>query len=368
MHIGFLIPGLHGGGAEFVTRQWIGELVRRGHDVTAYTFSPKAGEDDASLLPAGVRVTPFRSRSRLLKAQGLPLWLRRRATEDRLDVLVAMMTYANIAAVVGLRTVKALPCPVVISERNLATAALQYQGEVVGSGARAKRLLASAVYRRADAVMAISHPVAGDLVGGYRVAPGRVTVVPNPVLDLGAPDAAPAIPAALHLVFVGRLVRQKRPELVLDTVAELRARGVDARVTYLGKGPEQEPLERRAREAGVPAAFPGWHEPWWGAVPDADCLVLPSLVEGFGNVLVEATAQRIPVVAASGALGTADAVVPGLTGELAVGDTAAEYADAVLRAAAPTPPDPVDGWLRHFSVHHSTSALLQVLERARAGA
>jgi glycosyltransferase involved in cell wall biosynthesis len=86
-------------------------------------------------------------------------------------------------------------------------------------------------------------------------------------------------------------------------------------------------------------------------------------VEGLGNVLIEAAATGIPSVASSRALGVADAIVPGITGELALTDDPQAYADAVLRAAPLQLNSPVDlgAWLERFSPARSTGILLDAL-------
>ena len=90
-------------------------------------------------------------------------------------------------------------------------------------------------------------------------------------------------------------------------------------------------------------------------------VLLPSTCEGFGNVLVEAAAAGIPSVAMSAALGVADALVPGVTGELVHLDSPDMIADAVQRAARYRVDAP--RWLERFSVDNSTDVLAAVFDR-----
>ena len=328
-----------------------GELSARGHEVFLYAYEPTDAPGDPELP-----VTQFPGRSRRDRLFGLPRWLRRRAAEDRLDAVVSMLTFSNLAVVAGLRTLRPARTRVVISERSVASLYMPTE-----RGAFAKRLLARLLYPRADAMVAISHPVAADAIGAFRLAPGQVHVVPNPVLALPAEAVPASLPRSLHLLFVGRIVDVKQPRLVLATLGELRAAGVDARATFVGSGPLTEALSDEAAAAGLDVRFAGWQQPWWEGVTDADCLLLPSSVEGFANVLVEAAAAGIPVVARSDALGVADAVVPGVTGELARNGSPRELAAAVLRATAAPTADPRTAWLRRFSVGASTDCLLQTV-------
>ena len=54
-----------------------------------------------------------------------------------------------------------------------------------------------------------------------------------------------------HIVCVGRLVQLKGQALLIQAVAELRARGFDAHVTLVGAGPERAYLEQLANGLGV---------------------------------------------------------------------------------------------------------------------
>jgi len=103
------------------------------------------------------------------------------------------------------------------------------------------------------------------------------------------------------LLFVGRLVRRKGVEVLLEALREIE--GVE--LIVVGDGPERRRLESRA--AGLPVRFVGEQPP--AAVLDemqrAEALVLPALHgEGLPNVILEAMASGLPVVASrSGGVG-----------------------------------------------------------------
>src|SRR5262249_28909954 len=144
----------------------------------------------------------------------------------------------------------------------------------------------------------------------------------------------------------------------------LRARGIAVHGSVIGDGPLRADLDDYAEAHGIGLTFLGWRQPWWESVTDVDCLLLPSAIEGFGNVLVEAANAGIPSVARSSALGVADAIVPGITGELVTGDTADELADGVLRAIRPTVETPLARWLARFTADSSMERLITALEYA----
>jgi glycosyltransferase involved in cell wall biosynthesis len=355
VRIGFVIPTLYGGGAEFVTRTWITELAKLGHEVTAYTYDARG---DTQILPPTVRRRQFPFHGRVRKSVLLPVWLRRRLRKDDVEIVICMMTFTNLIGLAALTVGRRPDTALVISERNMPSVLLPR----FGLSGRVQLWLARLLYRRADAAIAISHPVAGDLVGGLRTRPDRTFVVPNPVVERASENASP-LPARLTLGFVGRLLPQKQPELFVQVLENLLKRGVQVEGIVIGDGPSRHLVEDLSRRGAVRVQFLGWVDPWSSLAGGMDCLLLPSMIEGFGNVLVEAAAARLPCVASSRAMGVADALVPGLTGELAVDDSPVELADAVLRAVAQSGRDPVEQWLSRYSTDQSVSVLLRVLQK-----
>jgi glycosyltransferase involved in cell wall biosynthesis len=360
LHVGILIPGLHAGGAEFVARQWITEMAALGHRVTVYVYDVNQPRVE---LPADVVVHRFTTRLRAARYGLLPMWLHRRVTEDSPDVLVSLLVYSNVVALLTWALYDHDDIPLLVSERNMPS----LQGLTARGRSRLTFWLARRLYRRAAGVLAISHPVGGDLVSAFNVAADRLYVVPNPVISHG-PRTTEAYdaPTNLHICFVGRLVNQKRPSLFLEVLEALAQRGISVRGTVVGGGVLRDRTERESLRLGLDVAFLGWQEPWWEAVGEVHCLVLTASFEGLANVLVEAAAAGIPSVACSRALGVADALLPGITGELAMTDDPDSFADAVLRACARPPAGQLDlqGWLDHFSSSRSTASLLTAIRAA----
>jgi len=354
MHIGVVVPTLRGGGAQFAAVQWLRGLDALGHKATVYLTGDLQ-------LPVEVpdRIV-IRRCARRYKAR-LPLWLRWQVRQDRPDVILSLLTYTNVVSILALRCGRSR-VPVAVSERTLASLAeARPRDRLVLSFARL-------LYRRASAAIAISHPVAAELISLFHVDPRRVFVVPNPVTDgpreqnkLGPSDSA-----QLHIVNVGRHEVDKDPGLFLKVVQALSEKGIDVRGTLVGDGTLRVVLEEQARAAALPVSFLGWRDAWWKAARGADCLVLTSRVEGFGNVLIEAAAVGIPAVASSRAIGVADAIVPGITGELVLTDDAEAFADGVLRAVGngDLRGAAIGAWLDHFSVERSTELLVRALREA----
>ena len=355
MHVGIVIPNLRGGGAESVARRWGEGLHSCGHRVTFYVYG---GVQPEVFPPLGATIRHCGSRRRAR----LALWLRRRLDEDSPDVVLSMLTYSNVVSLLASATFRSLKVPLVISERTL----VSVRQEDHRRRDRVVVWLGRRLYRRASAAVAISHPVALDLILMFRMPADRVFVVPNPVLPARHCHPRPALrrpEESAHLVFVGRLTPEKQPQLFLSVVRELLARGIATRATVIGDGPLRAPLASDVKNESLPVAFLGWRERWWESVETHSCLVLTSPAEGFGNVLVEAASAGIPSVASSRALGVSDAMVPGVTGVLTMTASAADLADGVMRTLRPfAEGDVAREWMERFSVENSTHLLIDVLK------
>ncbi|TYQ10704.1 UNVERIFIED_ORG: glycosyltransferase involved in cell wall biosynthesis [Gordonia westfalica J30] len=357
LRIGILIPRSTGGGAEFVAHTWAQQLSAWGHDVLVITTIAESGN------------TPYRKHT--LQASHLTRVseLRRIVRGERLDVIVGLMPYFNLLAVLAGRTVISERPRVVISGRNMEFPSRSLHGWKYIF----KDCLARFLYPLSDAFIAISHPVAAEAITRYRLRSESVFVVPNPALGKvgqisgarGESDVSDdSESGALNIVVPGRLVPQKRPETALFVGACLQARGVNPRVVYFGDGELRESLRARAQELAVDAEFRGWVERWFDDCPSRSVVLLPSVTEGFGNVLVEAAARGVPVVVSSKCLGAADAVVPGITGTLAMDDTVESFTSAVLASCSMIGAvnSCASGWLARFSPENSTRLLLDVLD------
>ena len=381
-HILFVIPSLHGGGAEFVARTWMGWLANQGYEVSVVLTS---AEVKPEYLPDGVRAVSLSGQhGHVRKAAAL----RRRLLDWQPDVAVSLQAHPNLVLLTAARLVPSRLRPrVLVSERNLVSLGLP------GSNLahRVKIWFAKRLYRWADHVIAISHPVAAEMVAAFGVRGNRVTVVANPATaklrgtarrqgatgvhaqvggdESGGVDTIvarserrPGSANGIQIVLACRLVAQKRPLLAIKAAAELARRGVPVEVVSFGGGPLLGDVQAAARQENVVFHNRGWVENWFDHFGTNAVALLTSSREGFGNVLVEAAAAGYPSVAVSGALGVADAIVPGITGELALSAHPVDLADAILRAAE-LPLEHIEPWLARFSEDASGGDLERVLLR-----
>ena len=106
-----------------------------------------------------------------------------------------------------------------------------------------------------------------------------------------------------QICFVGNLVPEKGPDVLVEALGRSELGGLDARVTFIGEGELKDELRARTAALGLRdrVSFLGRLPPDEVAlrISASDVLCLPSRREGCPNVVLEALASGRPVVAAS---------------------------------------------------------------------
>jgi glycosyltransferase involved in cell wall biosynthesis len=329
----FVLPSLNGGGAERAAVQVLNGLPWAKWDRSMFLFE-RTGPYLADLDPSIVlESSPSPSRGDRWQA------LRRFVKESEPHVVVAFLSFATTlsatrAAQTGAR--------VVFNQQTPMTAFLSDADYEWRDGWRRAIFTATSrlTYSAADLIVATSNGVAEDLTKNFGVNPDTIQVVPNPVdLDMvrtraGEPGAIEIDRAAPVIVAAGRLADAKNYPLLIDAMAVLR-QSLPARLFILGQGELEQPLRRQIAERNLDGAVTllGFQRNPWKHIARADVFALSSHYEGFGNVLIEAMAVGVPVVATASA-GTRDIISHGVDGLLVEAHTAEALAEALRQVLA----------------------------------
>ena len=329
MRVGFFLPDLRGGGAEraamlfarywpsrdpqpvIVLRSAGGRYLHEASDLTVVDLGL-----DAVGWSATVR-TPWR--------------LAKVARARQLDVMVTFLTVPSAVAMrLWARNVQ-----VVWDVQNP-----QWRGDRGAAtwNSPARSVATRLAVRGLGAMILPSRGLETD--AGLGRFPGRVMHIPNPV------DPAWLVPEhrpvewqprcpPFHLVAVGRLVRQKRFDLLLEALHLLR-QDAAIRLTIYGEGQEKGALESLREKLNLQACvtFAGFESDIRRIYEGADAFVLCSDFEGFGNVIVEALAFGLPVVATDAPFGPRDILDGGRFGVLVPPGSPGALADGI-RSALP---------------------------------
>lgn len=272
----------------------------RFHDVTVLVHDPTprpvGGAAVTSGMVDGLRVVRVRTRARHGTRAGRVAFLlvaarvlrRMRRHGQAPDIIHAHVFSAGLVALMLSRGRQ----PVVVSEHHTDF----IEGKVAGWDAR----VASFVFRRADLVCPVSSRLKHHLEA---LQPsGRYAVVPE-VVDveafLGMQPHRASRPRTRFLV-VAMLSPQKGIEYLLEAFAQAHQTRADLTLDVVGDGPGRRVLENIA-QSRLPAGVVRFHGERSRAevasfMMDADVFVLPTVVETFCVVLIEAVAAGLPII------------------------------------------------------------------------
>lgn len=328
--VALLLADLGAGGAERAMLLLAREFLAVNVPVDLVVLR-KSGELLAD-IPDGVRVVALTQGQgqgkpwTLALAAFLPMlrYLRR----DRPVAILSTLTGTNLFALLT-RALAGVDMRLVLREA----------APLANSASRVRRMLVRRGYRHADAVVAVARGIADEL-GGLGLPASRMRVIHNPV-DVPTLRAKAAADLAIPglgdrrrplVLSVGRLVVQKDYGTLIRAFARLRET-VAAQLLIVGEGPCRKDLEAVVAELGIgeDVFLPGHASNPYPAFRHADVFALSSRSEGFPNVLLEALALGVPVVATDCDYGPREILDNGKHGRLVpVGDVDA-LADALAK-------------------------------------
>lgn len=391
-----LLPSLKGGGAERSMLNLIKGFLARGRAVDLVLCQAKGAY--LSEIPAGANLVELEASSGLRARLGpvlgnpghffallRPLLLAKKVAPEiarisslqhylktrQPDVVLSAITYANLTAIWA-KQMSGATVPVVVSER---IALASYCADPANARKWKWRYLPQIVnrtYPGADAVIAVSHHAADELVTRIGVDQRRVKTIYNPVVDdtlrSGAaqplehswftPDALPVILAA------GRLTEQKDFATLIRAFARVRAQR-SVRLVILGEGRLRPALLALSAELGVQddIDLPGFVANPYQYMARASLLVLSSLYEGLPGVLIQALACGCPVVSTDCPGGSKEILAGGSYGTLvAVGDVQAMASAIEAQLDQPAAKDTLLQRAEDFSVDRAVDNYLDLLD------
>jgi glycosyltransferase involved in cell wall biosynthesis len=290
----FLVPE-ETGGRETYARELITAMLEREPTLAATAFvnraaAPVLARELGSAMP--VVTLPISVSNRAQWAAGELLLLPRAAARARVDLVHSMANFAPASGrfrrVVTIHDLQYRALPETLPwSRRLATAGLIR--------------LAS---RQADRIITVSAASKQELVSGLRIDESRVEVVPNGVSRAGSPpkprstsDGCGAGGRRIVLMVASDLPHKNLPA-VIEALALIRP-SERPLLVVAGHGTDGEKLRSfvTPRTVHGDVRLLGYQssEQLESLYAAADCLVLPSLYEGFGLPVLEAMARSVPV-------------------------------------------------------------------------
>lgn len=313
MHYCIVISSLGAGGAERViaqlSRHWFDNEIQ----ITIVSFD----NNDERIyhgFPPDIRIIRLGNLPPLARVGAL----RRTLKRIRPDLIISFLTKINV---ISLMATTGTRFPVIVSERN---------NPEKQKANPLWRWALGLLYRRAGVIVC-------QTVASVRCIPAhsrdRVVVIPNPVARARycAGQSTPALP--MKLLAVGRLTSQKGFDLLVDAYAKIADRFPDWQLDIWGDGPEREALATRISQSQLEGKvhLRGLSTEPGSWVAAGHAFILSSRFEGFPNVLGEAMAAGMPVIATDCDFGPSELIRDGETGILVEPENSDALAKAMVR-------------------------------------
>jgi len=338
-HITLVLQNLTGGGAERMMLNIAGGLADRGHRVDIVLMREEGPYLDR--VPKHVTLICLQALRFRRVLPALVRYLRQAQPDAVLSTLVPM----NIITAFASRFTRRRPRLVLREACSISG----MQQSVANRVTRLSYHLSPWVYPWANHIVGISNDLRDELRQRLNMPAERINTIYNPVLSAHDQKQLERTPAPPHpwlepgqvpvVIAVGRLVEQKDYVTLLDAFSQLRRREA-ARMIILGEGPLRSQLEQRIAALNLQdeVVLPGFVNEPLAWMQHAAVFAHTARWEGFGNVIVEALACGLPVVATDCPCGPAEILDRGRYGTLVpVGDVSALTNALATAITAPLP-------------------------------
>ena len=185
-------------------------------------------------------------------------------------------------------------------------------------------------YVSATHIVSVSDILTHTICKVYSIDKDKITTIKNGV-DFELIEKAHLSNNSLYskystykkIIAIGRLEIEKDFKTILKAFNIVRRKFHDSILILVGDGSDKENLKNLARELNIQniTFFLGWKENIFKDLKRSDLFVFSSYTEGFGRVILEAMASRVPVIATDTQYGPSELLENGKYGILVpVGD------------------------------------------------
>ena len=300
LKVAFIINKMGVGGAERVVQILSNHITKNGGMVVIYVL-----DDEELVYPLsegveliGLRGNSFFSRIKLFNLIMASFFLTKRLKNQQPDIAISFLVRANIVHVIS--KLFNNRSNVVVSERSVPSKI--YPSRRIFDVLM--NYLIKKFYQRAEKIIAISEAVKRDLVINYGLSIDKVQVIYNPIEESQKIDEGKVFAFSSNfseggpfIVTSSRIVPLKDHKTLLDSFRLIREK-IACKLVIIGDGEEKKNLLNYANEIGLNdhIIWTGWVVNPMEIYAKCDIFVLTSIVEGFGNVIVEAMQCGLPIV------------------------------------------------------------------------
>ncbi len=160
-------------------------------------------------------------------------------------------------------------------------------------------------YRQAAQIVVVSQSIRGHIEKLFNIDRNKIKVISTPIniADVKRRSQEPISDYVfqrnfLYVSLLSRLSAEKGINYLLEAFAKLRQK-VQSKLIIIGEGDSMQNLEAMAKVLNIDndVVFMGYKDNPFKYLKNTDMFVLPSLYEGFPNVILESYACEVPVIA-----------------------------------------------------------------------
>jgi L-malate glycosyltransferase len=323
MRICHLIDSLRIGGSECQMSEVARRQKSAGYHVQVGCLREE-GPMIAGLRDRGIRVTAFPPQGSLIRPRGLRALLRLASflRRERFSILHCHDLWSNLMGVPAGRLARV---PVVItSQRDL--------GHLDWYTPSRKHVIAG-IHKLASTVLANSSAVRQFLVSELGIRSDHIRVIRNAVEAGRFRPRSSGKTAYKTVMTIANMNESVKGHAVLIEAAPTVVRDhPEVRFVFVGNGAKRPKLQNQVTALGLNEhfCFLGRRSDIADLLAESDLFVLPSLAEGMPNVILEAMAANVPVIA-SRVGGILDVIEDGINGLLVPPGDPAALGSAILR-------------------------------------
>ncbi|WP_026506103.1 glycosyltransferase [Butyrivibrio sp. NC3005] len=306
MNIAIMVPSLGGGGAEKVAKNLGDYYTEKGENVYFFllnshlkdVYEVKGEKINTGLesITSGFRGDMKAFFMRLIQ---MSLIIRKLKRKYHIDVSISFMEECNYLNILSQRGEKVIVriCTI-LSHRDDLNRYL-YNKKIIHF-----------FYSLPCKIVVMSRYAKKDMINSYGVSPKKITIIYNSVNISKVPShiIEKKNSKEKKVLTVGRLEPVKQQDRIIRSFSYVVDKIPSAKLIIAGKGDNERYLRFVAKKMKIEknVEFVGFCKNVWEKYGDANCFVMASKVEGFGNSIIEAMVCGIPVVCTNSPGGVQD--------------------------------------------------------------
>lgn len=176
------------------------------------------------------------------------------------------------------------------------------------------------LYNQSDLIITVSEGIKKDLVINYKINPNKIRTIYNPMdiktikskskIELSE-DIKPLFKNKINLLIVGRLSQEKGHITLLKILKDIKKVINNVQVVFLGTGDFKEYLINYCEKNELinDVIFLDYNENPFNIIKNVDLVIVPSLNEGFCNIIIETLIVGTPIISTDFLVGAREIMI-----------------------------------------------------------